>query len=74
MSFHRPRPTLRQKIRIDPRKTDAQLFGELPVGDVWEDAKLVDVYKYLRSGCYDKIPDSWHDVMAEFDRELGLTS
>ena len=66
---HRPSPTLRQKVRVDPKKTDVEISRSLPLGDTWSDASLVSVYRYLRSGVVP--PDTWLDAMAQFDSELA---
>lgn len=69
-SRHRPCPTIRQKVPIDPKATDVQLFSQLDLGDVWEDADLVSVYKYLRQGV--TVPDTWQLPLAKLDNELSL--
>ena len=38
---------MRFGIAINPRKTDPQLFGELPLGDVWAESKCHEVFEYL---------------------------
>ena len=70
--MHRPRRTLRQKVEVDPRATDVELFGGLPFNDLWEDASLLEVYSYLRCGGKDKIPDTWVSTMNKFDEDLAL--
>ena len=72
LKLHRPHPTLRQKKHICPRKTDLELFNELPVDDPWNDACLVDVYKYLRGGTENMVPSTWETAMATLDSELAL--
>lgn len=72
LTFHRPHPTLRQKKRIDPIKTDLQIFAEIQLDDCWDDAKLVEVYAYLRRGTIQNVPNSWENALAEMDAELGL--
>ena len=65
---HTPAPTMRQKVKVDPRATDVETFNQLELGDVWADANLVSVYKYLRQGV--TIPDTWHQVFVQLDGEL----
>ena len=73
MAWHRPHATLRQKVSVDSRKTDQEVFSSLPLGDIWSDANLVDVYIYiyLRQGSKEKVPNSWELAMMKLDRELG---
>ena len=65
---HRPSATMRQKVSLDPKSTDVQIFQNLDLRDVWADADLVSVYKYLRQGV--SVPDTWHEAMAQLDAEL----
>lgn len=65
---HQPRPTLRQKLRVDPKATDLQLFNALTLGDTWCDAHLIPVYAYLRKGVV--VPSSWESTMNKFDADL----
>ena len=69
-SWH-PQPTLRQKKEVPERSSDLDLFNSMRVDDVWADAQLLDVYRYLRSNKNLKMPDSWHDAMLGFDQELA---
>ena len=69
-SWHRPHPTLRQKVRVDPQKTDLELFNLLSLGDCWDDAKAVDAYSYLRAGTKEFVPPSWESAFQELDLEL----
>ena len=71
MAWHRPHATLRQKVSVDSRKTDQEVFSSLPLGDIWSDANLVDVYTYLRRGSEEKAPNSWELAMMKLDHELG---
>lgn len=61
---------MRQKVPVDPKATDVQLFAQLELGDVWEDADIVSVYKYLRQGV--TVPDTWQLNLAKLDHELSL--
>ena len=38
-----PRLNLRQKAKLDPTKTDLQLFEEQQTGDVWNDADFMSI-------------------------------
>ena len=38
---------LRFAIHIDAKKTPAELFQALPLGDIWTDARLPAVFEYL---------------------------
>ena len=60
---------MRQKVSLDPKSTDVQIFQNLDLNDVWADADLVSVYKYLRGGV--SVPDTWHEAMAQLDAELS---
>jgi len=65
------RPTLRQKVEVDPRMTDVQNFNRLPLGDVWHDAKLVECYRYLRGNYKIVIPETWVASLEALDVELA---
>ena len=69
MKWHRPQPTMRHKVKVNPRATDLELFQNLPLHDVWEDAQLVMVYRYLRNG-HVKIPKTWESTICELDADL----
>ena len=71
MSSWHCQPRLRQKKTVDTSKSDRELFEELPLDDVWEDAKLVDVYFYLRASKKTRIPDTWVRVFEELDTQLA---
>ena len=71
MSSWRCEPRLRQKKTIDTKKSDRELFEELSLDDVWEDAKLVDIYFYLRASKKTQIPDSWVQVFEALDAQLA---
>lgn len=63
-------PPLRQKLKINPRKSDREIFHEMELGDIWLDAGLHMVWKYVFNNKHIRIPDSWADTMAQFDKEL----
>ena len=64
------RPDLRHKYPVDLGKSDKDLFAELPMGDIWIDAKLHQVWVYLFTNRRLKVPDSWHDVIWKFHHDL----
>ena len=70
LQAHRPHGTLRQKKHICTRKTDVQIFLEMDLGDCWNDAELVPVYAYPRTGTRGNIPDTWQNAISQFDDEL----
>ena len=69
---HGPRHcfTLRQKPSLDARLTDQQMFKQLPLNDVWREAKLTDVFFYLLQNEKLAIPDSWLATIMDFKKEL----
>lgn len=71
MATWRAQPSLRQKIHVDPRKTDVQIFNSLALGDTWDDACLLEAYRYLRSHAMLVIPPTWEDAFKCFDGELS---
>ena len=64
------RTTLRQKVPVDATFTDQQLFQQLPLGDKWNDARLVELFFYLLQSRSLSIPDCWLQTMMEFKRDL----
>ena len=40
-----------------------QLFAEMPWGDCWADAKLVEVVRYLRGSTKLAIPEGWRELV-----------
>lgn len=61
---------LRNKNTTKPGLSDVELFADLQLGDLWEDANLPSVYFYLRQNRYLVIPPSWEAQIERFDREL----
>ena len=61
---------LRNKNKTDPKMTDLELFQSMPLGDLWEDASIASVYVYLRRNKHLVIPNSWEQVIDDFDAEL----
>lgn len=70
MNGWRPEPHLRQKKEVNLGLSDKEVFQSMPLGDVWEDAKLPEVYRYLRKNKKHVIPKSWESVFDDFDAEL----
>lgn len=62
---------MRQKKHVCPRKTDLEIFSELHVQDLWEDACLEEAYIYIRRGTKEHVPSSWETAMASLDSELA---
>ena len=71
LAWHRHQATLRQKARVDSKKTDQEIFVSLDLGDIWPDADLFQVYAYLRPGFKQVVPSSWETTMMNLDGELG---
>ena len=61
---------MRHRLKIDPTKTDRELFESLPLGDVWIDGKMHLVWKYMYTSKHVSIPASWENAMKIFDDEL----
>ena len=70
MKWHRPLPTMRHKVKLDPKETDLEIFSRMPLQDVWPDAQLFQVYQYLRNGI-PKIPTGWEETISQLDAELA---
>ena len=66
-----PPADMRHKHTVDfQKKTDKDLWQELPMGDVWLDGQLPAVWFYLMGNRHLCIPDSWAGAIAEFDSQL----
>ncbi|CAE7328646.1 unnamed protein product [Symbiodinium sp. CCMP2592] len=65
-----PRLCMRQKVHIDSRMTDKELFQSLPLGDTWPDAEMVQVWAYLYKNKKLIVPSSWQSTMDSFNSEL----
>ena len=70
MSTWKPQPKLRQKREIDCSLTDLELFNQMSLDDLWIDAELVDVYRYLRRYKPHTVPPSWETTMEKLDAQL----
>jgi hypothetical protein len=53
----------RQKETINPRKTDLEIFQDLPLGDPLTDAKIPSMFIYLYSNKNLVIPTEWQPAM-----------
>lgn len=70
MGGWRPQPRLRQKRPVNLDLTDKELFQSMELGDLWEDACLVETYRYLRFHKKSLVPLEWQPVLEELDAEL----
>lgn len=61
---------LRQKKKLDPRKTDLQLFSELPLGDPWVDAQVPGLFCYLYASQSLRVPSEWQCEMDSMHVEM----
>ena len=58
------------KQHLDPMLTDRELFSTMPMENVWWDAKLPQLYWYLRQLPSLSIPESWSSAIQQFEQEL----
>lgn len=70
MTSWKPQPRLRQKQEVDTGLSDKEIFQRMPLGDLWPDANLVEVYRYVRAHRRSAVPSSWVSVLEELDAEL----
>lgn len=61
---------MRQKVVIHSAKTDRDLFTELPLGDTWPEAEIIQVWFYLYRNSKLRIPESWQATLDSFNKEL----
>ena len=67
----KPQFDLRQKVPIDPSKTDLQVFRGLPDDDdSWVDAQLPNVFIYLYQNEKLRVPNEWDDTMREMFHKM----
>ena len=64
-----PVACLRQKYDI-PQASDVTIFTSLPMGDIWQDAKLQDVFWYLIHNKRLQVPPLWVEPLRAFKEEL----
>lgn len=70
MQRWRPEPRLRQKKEVNLNLSDKEIFQSMPLGDVWQDANLIEVYRYLRKFKKNVVPQSWESVFDDLNAEL----
>lgn len=61
---------MRQKIILNSTSTDRELFVNLPTGDIWPEAEVVQVWTYLYNNRHLKVPDSWQRTLADFHQTV----
>lgn len=61
---------VRHKFPVNLKKTDRELFDQLPVGDCWIDARMPEVWSYIFNSKYVCIPETWKTTMDKFNFEL----
>lgn len=64
---------LRHKRPVNLKMSDKDLFQSLPVGDLWLDGCMHQVWFYIYACKHVHIPDSWVVVMEEFNKEVEQT-
>ena len=69
--FEECRRDLRKVFAVDPKLTDRENFKQYPTGDIWSDANLLDVVKYVYNYEGLRIPDSWAETMQSFMEEVS---
>lgn len=74
LAEQKPSPQLRGKATLDPLATDRELFDSTPLGDLWWDASLPFVWKYLYANSHVRIPTSWEASMKQLDAEIRAVS
>ena len=62
---------MRYKKSFDTRLNDKDLFLGMEVGDIWVDAGMHMVWKYIYKSSKISIPDSWQFAMKQFDDEIS---
>ena len=65
----RPEPVLRQKKAINHAATDVEIFHAMPIGDIWKDGNLLEVYFFLKKNKRLKLPDCWEVPLKSFEEE-----
>ncbi|CAK9084650.1 unnamed protein product [Durusdinium trenchii] len=61
---------LRTRPEIDSRKTDRELFENLPLGDIWYESDCHKAFEYLYNSKYLRIPTSWAPTIQSFRTDL----
>ena len=74
---HEPEPVLRQKRYVAPGQTDISIFSSLVVkdyDDLWPDADLWGVYKYLKNNKRLRLSAEWSCALEDFETEVDAVS
>ena len=53
-----------------PPKSGPAFFDDMPIGDVWSDACMHELYMYLLSNKHLEIPHEWQGSIDAFTKEL----
>lgn len=61
---------MRNKLTLDPEKTDRQLFDEMDSQDIWVDSRIIETFLYLIENRQCRIPLEWQDSMRAFHEEM----
>ena len=64
-------PDMRHKNPVDNKKTDRELWQQMPMGDVWLDSEIHKVWFYLMGNRHLSIPDSWLESIMDFHQQLS---
>lgn len=67
----RPRADVRNKLTLDPSKTDRQLFDEMDSHDIWVDSRIVETFLYLVENKNCVVPLEWQDSIRRFHAEMA---
>eukprot|EP00435_Cladocopium_sp_Y103_P027890 s546_g6.t3 len=65
-----PRMDLRTRPKLDLRKSDRELFEDLPMGDIWFESQCHLAFEYLFTSKSLRIPQTWESTMTTFRAEL----
>ena len=66
-----PPADLRNKRPLDLSLTDKELGDRMALGDCWWDADLPALYWYLKRLPSLRVPQSWEQVLAGFEKQLS---
>lgn len=61
---------MRNRVGVDLKSSDRQLFQKLETGDLWIDARMPEVWHYLYTSKHVSIPLSWQHAMSTFNDEI----
>lgn len=51
--------------QADPSTSLTSLYGGMQRNDMWDDAAILSVVRYLRGSCRLKLPEEWRAVLLE---------